>query len=359
MKVLIKKLTILAILASVIFISCTKDEIKTILKAGNPMQLTVAPTTLVLLQANAANQATVFTWEKADFGYNAAINYTIQICKGGTNFASSATTTEIDMGISLTRTFTVGEFNAKMLEIISDGIATTVQVRIKAIVGSNVDPIFSNVVDMTVTAYLDIVAYGWPDAMNLAGNHQGWDPGSAPQIVKTRNGGYGGYEGYIVFNNPSPEFKMVKGNNWGAGDYGSAGAGLLGNGGPNLTLPAGGAGVTGLYRIRANTSTMTWGYDKIDTWGIIGSATPGGWGSSTPMLFNSSNGSWSITTDLVAGEIKFRANNDWAINFGDDGPVDGKPEYGGQNIAVANPGNYTITLFIGIGGNYAYKLKKN
>lgn len=358
MKTILKN-TLIVATASALLVSCKKDEVKTILKPGGATQLTISVATLVLLQANAANQATVFTWNKADFGYDAAINYTIQLCKGGTNFASSATTTEVAMGTALTKTFTVGEFNAKMQEIISDGVATQVQARIKASVGSNVDPIYSNVVNMTVTSYLDIVSYGWPNAMNIAGNYQGWNPGTAPQIVNTRNGGYGGYEGYIIFNNPSPEFKMVKGDNWGAGDFGSAGPGLLGNGGPNLTLPSGGAGITGLYRIRANTNSMTWDYTKINTWGIIGSATAGGWGASTPMTFDPSNGSWSITTNLVVGEMKFRANNDWGINFGDNAPADGKPEYNGDNIAVTQNGNYTITLNIGIGGNYTYKLRRN
>lgn len=358
MKAILRNL-LLFISATVVLWSCEKDETKVVLKPGGAIQLTVSTATLVLLQANAANQATVMTWGKADFGYAAAITYTIQMCKGGTNFASSATTTEVAMGTALTKTFTVGELNGKMQEIISDGAATPVQVRIKASVGSNVDPIYSNVVDMTVTSYLDIVTYTYPDAMNVAGNHQGWSPGTAPQIVKTRNGGYSNYEGYIIFNAATPEFKLVKGDNWGAGDFGSAGPGLLGNGGPNLTLPSGGPGITGLYRIRANTTDMTWSNDKINTFGIIGSATAGGWGSSTAMTFDPSNGSWSITADLVVGELKFRANNDWAINFGDNAPADGKPEYDGSNIAVGTAGNYTITLNIGIGGNYTYKLRRN
>lgn len=357
MKAIIKSSAFLLV-ASAMLWSCTKDETQAVLKQGGANQLTINTTTLVLQQANAGNTATTFSWGKADFGYQAAVNYTVQLSRGGTNFAS-ASTTEVDMGVLLTKTFTVGEFNSKMQEIISDGAASAVQARIKASVGNNVTPIYSNIIDMTVTSYLDIVSYGWPDAMNIAGNYQGWSPGTAPQIVKTRNGGYNGYEGYIVFNNASPEFKMVKGNNWSAGDFGSAGPGMLGNGGPNLTLPSGGAGITGLYLLRANTTNMTWSYDKINTWGIIGSATAAGWGSSTPMTFNASNGSWSITTNLVVGELKFRANNDWGINFGDNSPADNRPEYGGSNIQVTAAGNYTITLNIGIGGNYSYKLRKN
>lgn len=358
MKAILKNLLLFASVAT-LAVSCKKDEVKTILKPGAANQLTVSTTTLVLLQANAGNNATTFTWDKADFGYSAAVNYTIQLCKGGTNFSSTATTTEVTMGTALSKTFTVAEFNGKMQEIIGDGVATPVQARIKASVGSNVDPIYSNVVSLTVTSYLDIVTYTYPDALNVAGNFQGWSPGSAPQIVKTRNGGYGHYEGYIIFNNASPEFKLVKGNDWPAGDYGSAGGSALGNGGPNLTLPSGGAGITGYYRIRANTTDMNWSYDKVNTFGIVGNATPGGWGASTPMTFDAATGNWTITADLVVGEMKFRANNDWAINFGDNSPADGKPEYDGSNIAVTLAGNYTITLNIGRGGNYTYKLRKN
>jgi starch-binding outer membrane protein SusE/F len=358
MKAILKNFLFMAAVSATL-VSCDKDEVQAVLKPGADNQLTVNNATLVLLQANAANPATAFTWGKADFGYDAAITYTIQLCKGGTNFASSATTTEVAMGTALAKSFTVGEFNAKMQEIISDGTATAVQARIKASVGSNVDPVYSNVVSMTVTSYLDIVNYGFPDALNVAGNYQGWSPGSAPQIVRTRNGGFNGYEGYIIFNNGAPEFKVVKGNDWPAGDFGNAGGGNLQNGGPNLTLPSGGAGITGLYRLRANTTSLTWSFDKINTWGIIGNATPGGWGASTAMALNATNGTWSITTDLVAGEMKFRANNDWGINLGDNAPVDNRPEYDGSNIAVTIPGNYTITLNIGIGGNYTYKLRKN
>jgi hypothetical protein len=202
--------------------------------------------------------------------------------------------------------------------------------------------------------------------LNIAGNYQGWNPGNAPQIVSKNNGGYTNqtnnkFEGYIIFNDPSPQFKMVKGDNWGAGDFGSAGGANLTNGGANLTLPSGGAGIAGYWRIRADLSAApspgTWSWTKINTWGIIGAFN--GWGSSVPLTFNTATGVWSITRDMPTGEFKFRANDDWGINFGDNSPADFKPEYDGANLNITVAGNYTISLDLSAGGNYVYTLKKN
>jgi len=343
--------------AAIIISSCKKDEVKTILNVGAAPTLAANNTTLVLLQANANNDAVKFTYTPATFGFDAAVTYVLQIAKGGTSFASASTT---EVGLSnispMEKSFKVVDFNRELLKIINYGTATPVEVRVKATVAAAAPPTYSNVVTITATAYRDIIKYAFPNALNIAGNFQGWDPGTAPQIVKQNNGGYNGFEGYIVFNAASPEFKMVKGDNWGAGDYGSAGAGTLGNGGPNLTIPSGGAGLTGYYRVRANTTNLTWGYTKINTWGIIGAFN--GWGSSVPLTFNASTGVWSITRDMPTGEFKFRANDDWGINFGDNN-ADFKPEYDGSNLNISVAGNYTISLDLSVGGNYAYTLKKN
>jgi len=60
---------------------------------------------------------------------------------------------------------------------------------------------------------------------------------------------------------------------------------------------------------------------------------------------------------LVAGEIKFRANDDWALDYGDTG-FDGTLEEGGDNIPIDEAGNYTIVLNLETPG-YAYSIVKN
>ena len=359
MKATFKSSLLLLIASATFFTSCKKDEVQAVLAPGGSVNLASSQLTLVLTQANAANTASAFTWGKADFGYPAGITYTLQFCKGGTNFAT-ATTTGINMDTKLARTFTIGDLNAKMQDIIPYGSAQQVQARIKADVGSGVASIFSNVLSLTITSYRDIVNYNFPQALFIAGNYQGWSPSTAPKIVdKFASGTTGsGYDGYINFTNAAPEFKIVKGPDWSFGDFGASSSTVLTNGGSNLTLSNG----AGVYRLTASTSGLTWSATKITTWGIIGSATPLDWGASTPMTFNAADGTWTITTNLTGGagkEMKFRANNDWGINFGDNNPADNKPEYGGDNIKIAADGNYTITLDIGIAGNYSYTVRKN
>ena len=68
---------------------------------------------------------------------------------------------------------------------------------------------------------------------------------------------------------------------------------------------------------------------------------------------------WKVTLQLAAGEIKFRANDAWDFNYGDN-EGDGVPDEGGSNIVVEEAGNYTVTLNLSAGaGNYTYLIKKN
>lgn len=76
----------------------------------------------------------------------------------------------------------------------------------------------------------------------------------------------------------------------------------------------------------------------IETIGIIGSATPGGWDTDTDMAYNIVDNSWNLTVDLTDGEIKFRANDGWDINWG--GSI-AEPTFNAGNITVS-AGNYTI-----------------
>ena len=78
----------------------------------------------------------------------------------------------------------------------------------------------------------------------------------------------------------------------------------------------------------------------LPNWGIIGGATPLGWDKSTDMAFNPISGTYSISLALTTGEFKFRLDNAWTTNYGDDGN-NLSLESGAANIPVT-AGNYTI-----------------
>lgn len=340
------------LLTALLLWGCKKDEVRAVLNAGAAPTLAASQSSLVLEQGRANDTAVTFNWDDVNYGFSDAIGYALQISKAGTNFAS-ATTTEISVSkADLKKEFKVSDLNAELNKILPTGVASPVEVRLKG----NTANIVSNTVTMTVTPYKVLVLYAYPQAINVAGNFQGWTPGVAPQIVSVSNNGI--YEGFIDFGTTDkPEFKFVKGNDWPAGDFGSAGTDKLGNGGDNLKLTDGG----GVYLIKADIPKMTWSSAKITGWGLIGDAIAGtGWDSDRDMTFDAATKTYSITIDLIGGKnIKFRANDSWDVNLGDKG-ADGKPELGvNDNIAVAASGNYTITLDILVGGNWAYTLKKN
>ncbi len=82
-------------------------------------------------------------------------------------------------------------------------------------------------------------------------------------------------------------------------------------------------------------------YPAWPNWGIIGDATPTGWGSDTNMDYDLTTHLYSITMDMVPGGYKFRLDDGWAVNFGDDGD-DLTLNSNGANIPIDVAGTYKI-----------------
>ncbi len=163
------------------------------------------------------------------------------------------------------------------------------------------------------------------------GGSNGWNQ-SASQILTTTD--YIHYSGYAHLDG---EFKFDSTLNWSGLNYGTGdGDGKLGLGGGNLKAPQ-----NGLYYLTADISALTYTIDYTGTWGLIGDATPGGWDTDTNLTPSADFLVWTGTVTLKEGEVKFRANDDWAINLG------GNPENltgGGDNIKLPEAGTYDVTL---------------
>ena len=136
---------------------------------------------------------------------------------------------------------------------------------------------------------------------------------------------------------------------WGGTDFPSGTATL---GGPAIAIPA------GRYLINFNSVTLAYSFEPVvyyTTVGIIGSATAGGWDTDTDMELNPIGDStdWKLRTFLTAGELKFRADNDWAVNWGSSTFPTGVAERDGPNIPIAEEGEYNI-YFSSFLGNYGF-----
>ena len=236
----------LFMLAATSLTACKKDEVQATLTPSNSPSLTASTNTVVLTQANAANNAVMYTWTpiasfawtEAEHPYNPAVVYTLQIDKQGNNFAAAVST---DLSARAT-TLTVGDLNTKLIALgVTPGTATPLQVRVKASYAANA-PLYSPAVTLTATTYKACVP------------------------------------------------------------------------------PAGSA-----------------------TWSIIGPAGVD-WGTDIPLTYNCDTRTFDVTRALNAGDFKFRANNDWTLNYGSNSSTGGALVASGNNITVATAGTYIIKL---------------
>jgi len=347
MKSLINKM-MFVVLSSLVFLSCQKDELQSVLDVSATPTLTASASNIVLQQANGDQEAITFTWSATNYGFKAATSYTLQMAKKGTDF-TAASSTEIPLANNTQTTFTITGFNRELLKIISAGSASEVEVRIKSEVGTmaTVSPVYSNVVTITATPYRDIINY---PSLYVPGDYQGWDAANAPKISSKTNNKV--YEGYINIKAGSLAFKITSEPDWNHTNYGDGGTGKLSTSGGDLKVPS-----AGYYLLNADLNSLTWSATKIDSWGVIGDAM-GSWDVDKKLSFNSTTEVWTLTTDLSVGKIKFRANDAWDLNFGDSN-IDNIPEYSGGDIPITAAGNYTITLDLSVAGNYNYSIKRN
>ena len=182
----------------------------------------------------------------------------------------------------------------------------------------------------------------------VPGSYQGWDPANTETVLASVNSD-GTYEGYLNFPDANTEFKFTPQPDW-SYDWGDDDAdGTLDVGGANIV-----ATDPGYYKINVDTVAKTYTYEMTH-WGLIGSATPDQWDADQDMTYNTETGKWEILVDLVAGEVKFRANDDWVINLGDN-DADGSLEQDGANIAIDSDGEYFITLKLGA-PDYTYTIE--
>ena len=170
----------------------------------------------------------------------------------------------------------------------------------------------------------------------MAGDANGW---KQIDVLNSEDGV--NFKGYMYLNQKG--FKFCSQPNWDGTNYGGA---FFGESEDNIMMTQ----EAGFYQVDVDLSAKTYTLTPF-TIGIIGSATPKGWDGDTEMTYNPEERCWEIKgVELSDGEMKFRANDDWALSWG--GELDNLTTQNGPNIAVA-AGTYDIKLYIDWEGNTA------
>lgn len=138
------------------------------------------------------------------------------------------------------------------------------------------------------------------------------------------------------------EIKFRLNNKWGD-DWGGS-DGELDSDGENIAVEA------GTYVISVDLDEETYTLEPIENvWGVVGDATPNGWDGPDVVMkidytsdYASGKGVWyADNVELTEGTLKFRANNEWSLDYGSD-DADGNLGEGEDNIPVESDGNYDI-----------------
>lgn len=337
-----KKTTLIALFVAVfglLLVSCTRDITEPVVSA-NPGAPTLADVAYTgQFTVNYADSTMKFSWSAADFGFAASVTYVLQMSSTSdfsNNVANLVSTQNLNDAV------TVGSINTLILSWnYPIGTAVNVFYRVSASVSPSVATVYTAAKTVSLTPYDAVINY---PMIYVPGAYQGWSPGADngrlysygfnttySNIIRIKDG-----------TNPTTQFKITINPNWGGPNYGGT-LTKTGNDYSGTLDPNGGnfEVTSAVYVVTVNTGTLTISLKKTDDWGIIGSATAQGWNASTPMFYNGQRKVWEITSDFVAGEFKFRANDDWSLNYGDNG-ADGTLDAGGANMVLATAGNYTI-----------------
>ena len=172
----------------------------------------------------------------------------------------------------------------------------------------------------------------------VGGAYNNW--GATPDFMLEYDEYSDVFRGIVTLIDGEMKFRMN--NDWGT-NYGDDGNdGTLDNGGANIIVTA------GIYIATVDMNDLTYSLEKIDhVWGLVGGAY-NNWGATADAQFKRDwskpfNDVWVLeNVTLIDGEYKFRSNNDWGTNYGDDG---------GDGVLELNGGNLNTTA-----GTYSYVL---
>ena len=331
---IINYLKFVPLLLVMIFTSCDNDDVTpefTLSEASEDLSFSfTAADEYMISTGTMSNVAERFVWNEVDFGVATEISYQLQGSVDST-FDAYDSTTEYDSG---TLSVTNAEVKVSDLSTLATllgmeaGDSGQVYFRARAFAGSGegVDAVdtYSEVMTLNISILEESSGSGIEiSTWGVVGSgYNNWGAFDDAPFYTTATSGV--LVSYVTLND------------W---------ASDLGEGDSEGTLSAGGANIpvtAGDYKITLNLNDNTYTIEAY-SWGVVGSGY-NEWGATPDAKFyyDYTTDTFTVGVRLVEGEIKFRMNNEWSVDFGDTG-ADGTLESGGENIVVTE-GHYTIRM---------------
>jgi hypothetical protein len=314
--------------------ACAKEEIKAVILSPSAVNVAIAASapTLVLDSTNAKTAiAETLTWNAADFGAALSVNYTLEVDSATGTFANP---TKYDMGKALTKSFTKKELNelAQSLRL-KAGVAGQIKTRVRAVVSTSVEPVFSNTQNLTITTYSAKPTPKFPVPTNLFivgdATPGGWNnpvPAPTQKLTRIDDNTFG-----IILNlSAGAHYLLLPVNGDWSHKYavGTSGANPASdNFGPDLANDIPAPAASGTYKIVVDfvtgkyTTTLLASNPIPANLFIVGDATPGGWNNPVPVpsqqLTQLSNSEFQVDLALVGGNhyLLLPVNGDWTNKY--------------------------------------------
>ena len=283
---------------------------------------------LVLDINDPAGEVQLLSWEAARLTYNEAVTYAVSVSYDG----GEAIEVAKDL-TGTTCTKTVDEWNELIVATgAPEATPAEVQFTVTAYSETYPDGVPSAPLAVTVTTYKAT----YPAYIQLTGTDK-----KLPQSTLTK----GLFECFVNLASDT-NFKLLDPDS--AAELGSDDAEATTDDKGNKVINGTIGGNTaislsaGTYRISASMKFNTLQIVKVESLGLIGSATVGGWDKETPLEYDGVANTYSVVTTLTKdGEYKPRANDNWGYAIDADGIF----KDGGDNFKFeGETGEYKVVV---------------
>ncbi|MBZ9626686.1 SusE domain-containing protein [Psychroflexus sp. CAK1W] len=340
----INKLSYLKLFSFVIALSlfsCDDEELVQINENAST-SLTLSTESVVMSEENAGEDILSLTWTEPNFGFQSATDYSLEVDLVGNDFSNAKV---VAVGRDTSKVFTSEELNSILLNLGATPMEIN-QVEMRLLVSlSDAQRSYTESVNIDATPFSSILDLSTNLGIVGSATPGGWGSEDILDVPFYSTSENNVVVAYATLRDG--EMKFRENNDW-AVNYGDDGNdGTLEQDGANIPVTA------GTYKVTVNTETLEWSLQEY-SWGIVGGATVYGW--DTPDVkfeYNPYQDNWKAAATFTDGEIKFRQNEEWNVEYGDTGS-DGTLEQGGDNIAV-EAGHYIITLDL---NNLTYELEQ-